>query len=137
MLSGIKPRLIEPLLKTSGCWLDEIPAVLWGLRTTPNRSTGYTPFFLVYGAEAVLPTDIQYDSPRVALYCSAPTFNKVETPVLSASPWITASTTVQNIKYNCRSIKIYYIEDPDLVNIHYYLHNLKASFILSSTAEIR
>ena len=41
---------------------------MWGLRTTPNRSTGYTPFFLVYGAEAVLPTDMEYDSLRVALY---------------------------------------------------------------------
>lgn len=68
VLSGIKPRLIEPLQRSPGCWLDEIPAVLWGLRTTPNHSTSYTPFFLVYGAEAVLPTDIQYDSPRVTLY---------------------------------------------------------------------
>ena len=23
----------------------------------------YTPFFMVYGAEAVLPTDIEYDAP--------------------------------------------------------------------------
>ena len=68
VLSGIKAQLIEPLLRSPGCWLDEIPAVLWSLRTTPNRSTGYTPFFLVYGAEAVLPTDIEHDSPRVALY---------------------------------------------------------------------
>jgi hypothetical protein len=29
---------------------------------------GYTPFFLVYGAEAVLPTDIEHDSPRVTAY---------------------------------------------------------------------
>ena len=42
--------------------------VLWSLRTIPNRSTGYTPFFLVYGAEAVLPIDIEHDSPRVTLY---------------------------------------------------------------------
>ena len=34
----------------------------------PNRSTGYTPFFMVYGAEAVLPSDIQHDSPHVAAY---------------------------------------------------------------------
>ena len=34
VLSGIKPRLIEPLLRTPGCWLDELPAVLWSLRTT-------------------------------------------------------------------------------------------------------
>ena len=42
--------------------------MLWSIRTTPNRSTGYTPFFLVYGAEAVLPSDIYHDSPRVAAY---------------------------------------------------------------------
>jgi hypothetical protein len=68
VLSDIKPRLIEPLEKTPRCWLDELPAVLWSLRTTPNRSTGYTPFFLVYGAEAVLPTDVIHDAPRVVLY---------------------------------------------------------------------
>jgi hypothetical protein len=59
---------MEPLEKTPGCWLDELSAVLWSLRTTPNRSTGYTPFFLVYGAEAVLPTDVILDAPRVVLY---------------------------------------------------------------------
>ena len=42
--------------------------MLWSLRTTPNRSTGYTLFFMVYGEEAVLPTDIKHDSPRVAWY---------------------------------------------------------------------
>jgi hypothetical protein len=68
VLSGIKPRLIEPLEKTPGCWLDELSAVLWSLRTTPNRSTGYMPFFLVYGAEVVLPTDVIHDAPRVVLY---------------------------------------------------------------------
>jgi transposase InsO family protein len=46
VLSGIKPRLIEPLKKMPGCWLDELPSVLWSLRTTPNRSTGYILFFV-------------------------------------------------------------------------------------------
>jgi hypothetical protein len=32
--------------------------VLWSLRTTPNHSIGFTLFFLVYGAEAMLPTNI-------------------------------------------------------------------------------
>jgi hypothetical protein len=59
---------MEPLEKIPVCWLDELPAVLWTLRTTPNRSTGYTSFFLVYGTEAVLPTDIMHDAPRVVLY---------------------------------------------------------------------
>ena len=42
--------------------------MLWSINTTPNRSTGYTPFFMVYGAEAALPSDIRHDPPRVAAY---------------------------------------------------------------------
>ena len=42
--------------------------MLWSINTTANRSTGYTLFFMVYGAEAVLPNDIRHDSPRVAAY---------------------------------------------------------------------
>ena len=33
-----------------------------------NRTTGFTPFFMVYGVEAVLPYDISHDSPRVRMY---------------------------------------------------------------------
>jgi hypothetical protein len=68
ILAGIKPRLVEPLERSAGCWVKELPSVLWSLRTTPNRSVGFTPFFLVYGAEAVLPTDIKFDVPRVVQY---------------------------------------------------------------------
>nr|XP_051190963.1 uncharacterized protein LOC127304312 [Lolium perenne] len=68
ILHRIKPRLVVPMERAAGCWAEELPSVLWGIRTTPNRSTGFTPFFLVYGAEAVMPTDIAYDSPRVANY---------------------------------------------------------------------
>ena len=32
---------------------------------------GYTPFFMVYGAEAVLPSDNHHDSPHVAAYVEA------------------------------------------------------------------
>jgi hypothetical protein len=68
VLSGIKPWLIKPMEKNPGCWLDELPSMLWSLRTTPDRSTGYTPFFMVYGAEAAIRTDIIHDSPRVQLH---------------------------------------------------------------------
>jgi hypothetical protein len=68
ILHGLKPRLMVPLERAADCWAEELPSVLWGIRTTPNRSTGFTPFFLVYGAEAVMPTDIAYDSPRVTNY---------------------------------------------------------------------
>jgi hypothetical protein len=45
-----------------------LPSVLWSLRTTPISSTGYTPFFLLFRAEAVLPTDVRYSAPRVVAY---------------------------------------------------------------------
>ena len=35
---------------------------------TPSRATGFTPFFLIYGAEAILPTDLEYGSPRLKAY---------------------------------------------------------------------
>ena len=57
-----------PLERTPGCWVGELPSVLWSVRTTLNRSMGFTPFFLVYGAEAILPSDIRHDSTRVAAY---------------------------------------------------------------------
>src|SRR3954467_3773868 len=60
-----------PLQRTPGCWVEDLPSVLWSINTTPNRSTGYTPFFMVYGAEVVLPSDIRHDSPRVAAYVEA------------------------------------------------------------------
>ena len=36
-----------------------------------HNTEGYTPFFMVYGAEVVLPSDIRHDSPRVAAYVEA------------------------------------------------------------------
>ena len=52
----------------AGRWVEELPAVLWGLRTTPNQSAGLTPFFLTYGSEAVLPSDLDYGAPRVKAF---------------------------------------------------------------------
>jgi hypothetical protein len=68
ILSSIRPRLMEPLERTAGCWVEELPSMLWSLWTTPNRSTDYTPFFLVYGSEAVLPVDVEFDSPKAVMY---------------------------------------------------------------------
>ena len=62
---------MRDLKHAAGAWVDELPSVLSGLRTTPNRSTGRTPFFLVYGAEAVLPSDLLHNAPRVELFLEA------------------------------------------------------------------
>jgi hypothetical protein len=68
ILQGLKPRIFDRLNKSGQKWLQELPAVVWSLRTTPSRATGFTPFFLVYGAEAILPTDLEYGSPRIRGY---------------------------------------------------------------------
>jgi transposase InsO family protein len=68
ILQGLKPRIFDRLNKSGRRWLQELPAVVWSLETTPSRATGFTSFFLVYGAEAILPTDLEYGSPRVKGY---------------------------------------------------------------------
>jgi hypothetical protein len=68
ILQGLKPRIHNNLNKFDKRWMKELPSVVWSLRTTPSRATGFTPFFLVYGAEAILPTDLGYDSPRTRAY---------------------------------------------------------------------
>ena len=42
--------------------------MLWSLRSTPNAATQEIPFFLVHGAEAVLPFELEHNSPRVIEY---------------------------------------------------------------------
>src|SRR3954470_4696886 len=71
ILHGLKPRLQVPLKCIAGCWVEELPSVIWCIHTSVNRSTGFTPFFMVYGAEAVMPTDLEHDSPRVVNYTEA------------------------------------------------------------------
>ena len=68
LLQGLKPRIFNRLNKFGARWLAELPAVLWSLRTTPSQATGYTPFFMVYGSEAILPTDLDYGAPRIRAY---------------------------------------------------------------------
>src|SRR3954462_2254689 len=65
---GIKKRPLAPLDQAAGNWIEELPAVLWSLRTTPNTATQYTPFFMVYGSEAVLPHDLKVGAPRISGY---------------------------------------------------------------------
>jgi hypothetical protein len=66
--NGIKKRLLAPLEKAKSAWVEELPSVLWSLRTLPNAATQETPFFLVYGAEAVLPVEITHEALRVMAY---------------------------------------------------------------------
>jgi transposase InsO family protein len=68
ILQGLKPRIYNDLNKFGKRWMKELPSVVWSLRTTLSRATGFSLFFLVYGAEAILPIDLEYDSPRTKAY---------------------------------------------------------------------
>jgi hypothetical protein len=68
ILKGLKTRPYHKLKKHGTDWTDELSAVVWANRTTPSRATGKTPFFLVYGAEAMLPPKVTLGIPRVRAY---------------------------------------------------------------------
>jgi transposase InsO family protein len=55
ILQGLKPRIYNDLNKFGKRWMKELPSVVWSLRTTPSRATGFTPFFLVYGPRPSCP----------------------------------------------------------------------------------
>ncbi|XP_071727813.1 uncharacterized protein [Rutidosis leptorrhynchoides] len=46
-------------------WVDELLKVLWEHRTTHKNSTGETSFCLIYGTEAVIPTELLVPMKRI------------------------------------------------------------------------
>ena len=58
IVNGLKKRLDG----VKGRWVKELPNVLWAYQTTPKRST---PFSLTYGAEAVIPAEVNLCSAQV------------------------------------------------------------------------
>jgi len=68
ILQGLKPRIYNRLKKFGKKCVEELSLVLWSLRTTPSRAKKYTPFFIIYGSDAVLPVDLEYGSPRLKAY---------------------------------------------------------------------
>nr|CAH66280.1 OSIGBa0116O04.2 [Oryza sativa] len=64
VLQGIKARVFDRLHPYAGKWVEQLPSVLWSLCTTTSRATGQSTFFLVYGAEAMLPSEVEFESLR-------------------------------------------------------------------------
>jgi hypothetical protein len=61
VLQALKDRIYDDASNYATRWLAELPHVIWGLRTQVSSATGFSPFFLVYGSEAILPTDITFE----------------------------------------------------------------------------
>jgi hypothetical protein len=64
----LKLRLYEELEDYGSKWIEELPKVVWGLHTQVCRATGYSPFFLVYGSEAMQSANLIWTSPKIEQY---------------------------------------------------------------------
>ncbi|XP_076907282.1 uncharacterized protein LOC143563670 [Bidens hawaiensis] len=60
-------NLKKKLGRKKGKLAEELPYVLWADRTTPKNATGQTPFSSVFGAEAVIPTEMVYPTARTSI----------------------------------------------------------------------
>jgi hypothetical protein len=57
VLDALKKRLHDAANTKGGKWIKELP-----------NAPGQSPYFLVYGSEAILPADVMWDSPAVEQY---------------------------------------------------------------------
>jgi hypothetical protein len=67
-LQELKDRIYDDASNYTTRWLAELPHVIWGLRTQVSSATGFSPFFLVYRSEAILPTDVTFGAPLIQFY---------------------------------------------------------------------
>ncbi|XP_030942146.1 uncharacterized protein LOC115967230 [Quercus lobata] len=64
IVNGLKKRLDD----AKGRWVEELAHVLWTYRTTPRRSTRETPFSMTYGAETVIPLELNFPTQRTTAF---------------------------------------------------------------------
>ena len=64
IVSELKKKLDD----VKGKWVEELIHVLWTYQTTPRRTTGKTPFSMIYGAEAVIPLEIGFPMLRTSSF---------------------------------------------------------------------
>ena len=83
IMNELKKRLDD----AKGEWVEELPHVLWTYRTTPRRSTGETPFSMIYGAEAVIPLETGFPTLRTSLFTPNSNDNLLEKSLDLIKEW--------------------------------------------------
>ena len=101
-MNGLKKRLEG----RKGKWAEELPDVLWAYQTTPRRSTGESPFSLIYGVEAVIPAEINLCSARVAGFAPA-TNSKLMVKHLDLLEECRESATTRLVEYQQKLARHY------------------------------
>ncbi|XP_026429962.1 uncharacterized protein LOC113326448 [Papaver somniferum] len=64
----IMDDLKKMLEKAKGKWTEEFPGVLLYYRTTPKKSTGFSPFTLAYGTEAFIATEVHLKTTKTRVF---------------------------------------------------------------------
>ena len=64
IVNGLKKRLDD----AKGRWVEELPHILWTYQTTQQRSTGVTPFAIIYGAEDVIPLEVNFPTLKTSSF---------------------------------------------------------------------
>ena len=85
IFGSIKKCLFD---QKKGKWADELLKVIWSHNTSESRTTKFTPFRLIYGAEAMTPEELKNRSLRVTHQVEAiPSSEKdlMELDILQAS----------------------------------------------------
>jgi hypothetical protein len=66
ILDALRKKVFDKSENIVGKWIRELTYVVWSQRTQPSRALhGNTPFFMVYGSEAVLLVDLIFRAPRL------------------------------------------------------------------------
>jgi hypothetical protein len=60
IFTAIKKMLLDD---KKGKWAALLPEAVWALNMTECRVTGFTPFRLLYGSEAMTPQELKHGSP--------------------------------------------------------------------------
>jgi hypothetical protein len=85
-----------------GKWLDELIKVVWSHNTTISRSTGFTPFKLLFSDEAITPEEAKAGSIRTAALAEDEADYSVAKDAIEG----TRLQAVENInKYQAETIK--------------------------------
>ncbi|XP_070057672.1 uncharacterized protein [Nicotiana tomentosiformis] len=58
-------KILRKMVDNHKQWHEKLPFALLGYRNTVRRSTGATPYLLVYGTEAVIPAKVEIPSLRI------------------------------------------------------------------------
>jgi hypothetical protein len=85
-----------------GKWVEVMPTAVWSHNTTICRATNFTPFRLMYGAEAMLPLEIKHRSLQTATE-TVPCPNEAEEKDLLGSDRLKAVVNLEKYQEQTRA----------------------------------